>query len=337
MNISLNFRCIIACLATFVALSLQSCSDKETYDVMGNPINKVYINTRDWGPINTPKNSFSFSIVHTPIGDFGDILAKFPIRSTREVSKSITVKAELDNSLVEVYNKTYGTKYVALPDGVLDLSKATSTIERGQSLSSDSITVSADPSKRALLTEKFYLAPIKLSSVSESDCEISSEYNTAYVLITTSTSLIKTNVGSSEMLGSLVTNCSTWTVTSDITPSAGTYSNIFDGSKTTNWRFPSTPVILVIDMKESKKVSGLRLFAQYAQYGYIFNQVNISLSKDNVTYNEIGTSKDNDMTNESGYQYISFYGSVEAQYIKLTLNWKYNYYPWICELGIYAN
>ena len=337
MNISLNFRCIIACLAVIATFSFQSCSDEETYDVIGNPINKIYINTHEWSPVNAQKNLFSFSIVHTPVGDFGDILAKFPIRSTRPMSSSVTVKAELDNSLVDAYNKTYGTKCVALPDGVLDLSKAMATIEERKSLSGDSITVSVDQSKRALLTDKAYLAPIRLVSVSESGSEISSEYSTAYVLITTSTNLIKTNVGSDGMVGSLVSDYSTWTATSDDTPSGGAFSDLFDGSTSSSWDFSSINETIVVDMKENKNVSGFRLYAQYGEWGYNFNKVKISLSDDNISFNEIGTSTNSNMTNESGYQYICFYGSVKARYIKLSLTWMYQWYPSICELGVYTN
>ena len=332
---SFNFRWIIACFAVIAALSFQSCSDEKSYDVVGDTANIIYINTQQWSPINSPKNLFSFAVVHTPVGEFGVVKAKFPVNSTKPMSNSVTVSAELDNSLVDTYNKTYGTKCVALPSGILSMSKSNATIAAGKSVSVDSITVSIDSAKLVLLTGSTYLAPISLVSVSESGAEISKVYNTAYVLITTSTSLIKKNVGSSGMLGSLVPNYSAWTVTSDVTPSKYTFSTIFDGSTSTRWQFPSTPVTLLIDMKDTKKVSGFRTFAQYAQYGYIFSQIKVSLSSDNVTFNELGTCTSNDMANESGYQYVGFYGAMDARYIKLTLAWNSSYYPYLCELGVY--
>lgn len=336
MKILLNFRCIMACLAITATFLLQSCNDEQTYDVVGSSVNKIYINTQEWSPINTPKNAFSFSIVHTPVGEFGTVLAKFPVRSTIPMSQSATVVVELDNSLVDAYNKKYGTKCVALPDGVLNINNATATIAEGASLSGDSISVSIDSSKLSLLTEKAYLAPIKLISVSESGSEISSQYNTAYVLVNTSTSRIKANVGSSGMLGALISGYSTWTVTSDITASRYTYSYIFDGSTSTSWRFSGSAVTLVIDMKANKNVSGFRLYAQYATYGYIFSQAKISLSTDNVTFDEVGTSTNSNMAIESGYQYIGFYGAIQARYVKLALTWNNTNYPYICELGVYT-
>lgn len=337
MNISLKFRHILACLIVMAITSLLSCSDNESYDVTGNPINKIFINTQQWAPIDSPLNAFSFTVVHTPVDDFGEVVAKFPVRSTRPVDRSVSIKAELDNSLVDSYNKTNGTTYAKLPDGTLDMSKNSVTIEKGNYLSVDSVVTSIDKSKLALLTSKTYLVPIKLISVSEDDCEISSEYNTAYLIISTSVNRIKANVGSTDMTGALVSDYSTWTVTTDVAATEGTYSNIFDGSTSTSWMFSSTPITMVIDMKKVKKVSGFRMFAQYGQWGWTFSQVKLSLSKDNVSYDEVGNCNEENMTNEDGYQYISFYGSIEAQYIKLNLNWKYSWYPYICELGVYTN
>jgi len=336
MNISLKFRHIIACLTIMATSSLLSCSDNESYDVMGDPANKVFINTQQWTPINSPKNTFSFSVVHTPVGDFGDVQAKFPVRSTRPVDQPVTVKAELDNSLVDSYNKTNNTTYTVLPEGVLNIGNNNVTIEKGSYLSTDSLQVAIDNSKLALLTGKAYLAPIKLASVSGENCEISSEYNTAYVLITTSVNLIKANVGSANMLGLLVSDYSAWTATTNVDPNGGSFTSLFDGSTDYGWEFPSTPVTMVIDMKKVNKVSGFRLFSQYGQWGYTFSQVKISLSKDNVSYDEIGTCSESKMNNEEGYQYICFYGSIDAQYVKLNLNWKYSWYPYICELGVYT-
>jgi len=336
MKISLNYKHIMACFVVIAASTFQSCDDKETYDVVGNPANIIYINTLGWVPNKVSNNQNTFSVVHTPIGDFGNVLAKIPLRSTKPMSKTTSVKAELDNSLIEVYNKTYGTTCVALPEGVIDLSKAMATISEGKYLSGDSVTISIDKSKLALLTQKAYLIPVKLTSSSDPGSQVSSDYGTAYIIINTSKTLIKDNVGSAAMLGSLVTNYSTFTVTSDPASTRNTFTNVFDGSTSTNWQFGTSPVTLVIDMKELKKVGGLRLYAQYASYGYVFNKVQVSSSKDNVTFEEIGTCTNTTMANESGYQYIGFYAATEARYVKLSLNWSSSY-RYICELGIYLN
>jgi len=339
MKITLNFKHLLACFVVIAASTFQSCDDKETYDVVGNPANIIYINTQGWIPGKVSNNQNTFSVVQTPIGYVGNVLTKIPIRSTKPMATNTSVKAELDNSLIEAYNKEYGTTCVALPEGVIDLSKAVATIPQGAYLSADSVNISIDNSKLALLTGKAYLAPVKLTSTSDPGSEVSKKYSTAYIVINTSKTIIKDNVASADMLGSLVTNYSTFTVTSDPASTRNTFANIFDGSTTTYWQFGTSPVSIVVDMKELKKVTGFRLFSYYAASGssYLFSKVQVSLSKDNVTFEESGTSTSSTMVNESGYQYISFYGAAEARYVKLTLHWASSYYRRICELGVYAN
>lgn len=340
MNMSLNFRSIIIAIIGIIVLpSFQSCSDDESYDVTGNPTNKVFVNTQGWSPINTPKNSFVFEVVHTPEGDFGNILAKFPIRSTGAISSATTVKVELDNSLIEAYNQAHNTQYAAFPTAVLNLNRDAATIATGEYISADSISISVDQSKLGLLTEKAYLVPVKLASVSGSNAEIASSQNIVYIIATTSVRLIKYNVASTAMLGSLVSSYSGWEVSADVTVSSGTYSNIFDASTTTYWTFSASPATIVIDMKENKNVSGLRLFARNAtstSNENSFNNVVVSLSEDNLSYNNIGTVTNSTMVKESGYQYIGFYRAVSARYIKLSLGWSTTTRA-IADLRVYVN
>lgn len=325
------------CFVVIAASIFQSCDDKETYDVVGNPSNIIYINTQQWSSINEQRNQFTFEIVHTPSGDFGTVLAKFPIRSTKPLNKAVTLKVEVDNSLVVAYNKSYGTTCAVLPDGILDLSKAIASISEGKCLSADSITISMDKSKLALLTQQNYLIPVKLSTISRSDFQISSDYSTVYLAINTSTKIIKDNVGSGTMVGSLETDYSGWTVTSDPASAGNAFADIFDGSTDSYWQFDESEVTLTVNLKTVKKISGFRLYTQYASYGYIFSNIQVSISKDNVTFDVAGTCTDSTMANESGYQYIGFYGGVEARYVKLKLQWKYPWFHSLCELGVYTN
>lgn len=337
MKLSYKFSYLRVCLIALATSSLFSCSKDESFDVTGDPQNKIFINTQQWAPINAPQNAFSFAVVHTPIGDFGDVAAKFPVRATRPVSGATTVQAAVDNALVEAYNKAHGTSYAVVPEGVLTIANPSATIAKDAYLSGDSIQVGVANDKLKLLTEKAYLVPVKLASVSGSSCGISAEYSTAYVIISTSENRIKPNAGSADMGGALVTGYSTWTATSNVASTSGSAGSMFDGSTSTSWRFPSSPVTMVIDMKDVKEVAGFRLFSQYAQYGsyYMFGQVKVELSTDDATYDEVGTCSSSDMASESGYQYIGFYGSYKARYVRLTLSWNSSYTR-ICELGVYT-
>ncbi len=337
MKIAIYHRQLITCLATLAVFVFQSCDDNASYDVVGNPANIVYINTQEWTPINAPRNQYTFKITHTPVGDLGSVSAMFPVRSTKPMDKATVIKSAVDSTLIDGYNEKYSTACVSLPEGVINLSKSSVTISEGQYISDDSITVSIDSAKLALLTDSAYLVPIRLTSVSESDVQINSEYNTAYLRINTVNTLIKDNAGSADMAGSLVTDYSAWTVTSTPASTVNTFENIFDGSTATFWQFGTSPVTIIVDMNELKEMTGLRLFARYASYGtsYIFSKVKVALSKDNSTFEDAGTATSSTMANESGYQYIRFYNAEEARYIKLTLNWVSTYRS-ICELGVYT-
>lgn len=329
---SFNFRWIIACFAVIAALSFQSCSDEESYDVVGDTANIIYINTQHWNPIKASRNLFSFSIVHTPAGDFGDVLVKYPIRSTKPMSKSVIVKAEMDISLVDTYNKTCGTKYVALPDGVLDVSKAMATIENGKSNSVDSITFSINPSKRALLTASTYLAPVRLVSVSESGAELSKEYNTAYILISTSSTNCYQKPVVSDMVGALVSDRSAWKASFDVN-SYGAISNLFDGNTDSDVYFSSTKSTLTLDLaKAYSSITGLRIHTWEVQYG--LKNINVSSSNDGTNWTLQGGAA---LATGNIYQYIKFYSAISSRYIKLEITeWSSSYID-LAEIDVFTN
>lgn len=184
MNKSLNIRNIIICFTMIGASMLQSCSSDDTYDVTGDPDNKIYIYNQDWKSISTPANFYSFDLVNTPNGISGSVLVKFPSRSIRPVSEAVSVNAELDNSLVELYNDANDSEYLELPEDAINITEATVNMIVNSHISEDSIVVSVNNEKLALLPEGSYLAPIKLASISNPNvAEISSNYNTAYILI----------------------------------------------------------------------------------------------------------------------------------------------------------
>jgi hypothetical protein len=332
--ISFNYKWIITCCAIIVtALSLPSCSkDDESYDVVGDPSNIVYINTQGSSSIKAPKNLFSFSIVHTPAGDIGDVLAKIPVRSTKPMNKSVTVKAELDTSLVSAYNKTYGTKCLVLPDGVLDMSKATAIIKEGKYTSADSITVSINPTKRSLLSGSAYLAPIKLVSVSESDIKINKDYSTAYILINTSSTNCYQKPSASDMVGTLVSNRSLWTASFDVS-TYGSISNLFDGDTGSDVYYGSKNSTLTLDLANTyNNITGIRIHTWDTQYG--LTNMNVSSSNDGTNWTLQGSAA---LTTGNIYQYIKFYSPISSRYIKLEITgWLSNYID-IAEIDVYTN
>ncbi|MNK06817.1 F5/8 type C domain protein [compost metagenome] len=337
-NISLNSRCIIASLFAVVAV-FQSCSKKETFDVTGDTENRIFINSEGRSSLVNLKNSFTYTIQHTVESSTSnaDILAKFPVQSTKPVSSAVTVNAEIDNSLVTAYNAANNVSYEQLPSGVVTLTKMSATIEQGSSISSDQILVSVDPSKFAELTAAAYLLPVKLSSISNNSAKISTNYQTAYIVINTKEVLVKPNVPASGMFGALVTNYSTWGITASGTPTTGTtLAQMFDNNVATRWGFAVHPLTLNVDMMETKTIGGFRLFAYRAATGFLFSNVVVSVSDDGVNYKELGTGTNTTMTNASGYQYIGLYKTVRARYFRLVVTWSSTSQRGISELGVYV-
>src|SRR5574344_2503806 len=130
----------------FIALSilaiagLSSCSSDPSYDVTGNPNNLFYL--KPSASMVTNPNTMAFEVTLTPVGNFGTVEAKFPVRCLRPSSGKATVRATVDNSLIDSYNTKYGTSYKQFPEGVLDISKMSVTMPKDSCLAEDSLTIS---------------------------------------------------------------------------------------------------------------------------------------------------------------------------------------------------
>ena len=107
MKIKIFQKAWLLLLLAPCSLLLTSCSDDEQYDVVGNPDNLVYFKAN-------ADNTFHGMVIHTPVGDFGDINAKFPVRILRPARQNTQVKAVVDYTMVDAYNEANGTSYAAM-------------------------------------------------------------------------------------------------------------------------------------------------------------------------------------------------------------------------------
>ena len=330
-----NLKYIALSFIAVAAFSLQSCSSDESYDVVGNPNNLFYIKANS--SASSP-NTLSYQVVHTPVGDFGEFSAQYPVLCTKPSSGNATVKAEIDNSLIDAYNAKYGTSYKQFPAGTLDVSKMNVTMQKDSCKGKDSITVSVSKDNLAKLTESAYIAPIRITSVEGAKGLGSQDYGIAYLVVTTSTKLIKANAGSSDISGTLITDYSAWTGSSDTGDSS--FSNMFTANDRSGWGFSTSPSTFVIDMKEVKNLSAFRIMPLYGNYGYALNYITVAVSTDGNTYTDCGTSTSSETANESGYQYVVFYGALPCRYLKLTVDWSTSswgsYYDKIVHFGAYV-
>ena len=314
-------------IVTIATLGLASCSSDESYDVYGNPNNLVYV-------LVNAENTLTTTVVHTPVGDIGKFKAAFPVRIQRATAGT-SVCFELDPSLVAEYNKTKGTDYVALPAGVLDLTKAVAHIQADTLASKDSVHIAfAEGADLSKLTEAGYVAPLRMK-VTAGDGVASEERGIVYVVVTTSTRLMNAGAARSEIPGEEipVADMGSWTITpgsiADFTD-----NNSYSGSDIDS----STP--FVIDMQEVKSVGGIGLQGLYANYGvsyYGINSCKLELSENGTDWTDAGTASFDDMSSDNnGYQYFVLYGAIPARYVRLTLESLNSRWGGLAELRVFA-
>lgn len=339
MKIKIFQKAWLLLLLAPCSLLLTSCSDDEQYDVVGNPDNLVYFKAN-------ADNTFHGMVIHTPVGDFGDINAKFPVRILRPARQNTQVKAVVDYTMVDAYNEANGTSYAAMLETAIDASRLTATILAGNIQAEDSIEIGIRQEALASLTAPAYLLPVRIIDV-QGDGTPSEERGFGYVIVNTESKLIRTLADASEMPGTLITAGSDWTAAY----SSGvdiTASELFDGSLSNGPQLRTDAdggktTTVIVDMKEEAKVNGLRLARYYMSYWggwyideYYFSAVRIEYSLDGQSWSEAGTAQEADMPKANGYQHIAFYAGVPARYLRLTIESGSSAVSSLAELGIYV-
>ena len=164
------------CMLAVAALSFSSCSSDESYDVVGNPNNLVYLDLR--GP-----KTYESKLLSTPVGIFGMAGAFIPVHAQHQTTglASVTVV----DSLVARYNREHKTEYPAFPaEAVKALEITPAQFANNQK---DTIQVNVPEDKYALFTEPTYVLPVVLSDVQGGVATEIEDYKIAYVLVNVST------------------------------------------------------------------------------------------------------------------------------------------------------
>lgn len=295
----------IALLAQF------SCSEKEHFDVTGDNVNRIFVNTR-----SSYVNEVSFNVIHTPIGNMGDDVAiKIPVRATMPVSSSTRVTLALDPTLLDSYNAQQQTAYKAVPANLLEIGNGDLTIPSGATLSTDSISIKVRDI--AALTESSYLIPLKITSISgAADADISGNLSTVFLRIHTR----RTNVYDSptSVPGTLITDRTGWTAQVAPAPTAGQVAWMFNTSTTQHWTLaPAAQCDIDVNMGSIKEgVQGIRMVSAN---NYRVTQVETFTSLDGVTWDSQGIST----VSNSNNQFIRFYAPVRAHHTRIrVLDWQ---------------
>jgi hypothetical protein len=325
-----------------------SCKKEEKFDVEGDPEVKFFTNSTNSG--DAPVNSMSFNVVNIPTA--GSALAnlshtfpnsiKIPVFATKPVSDDVTIGAELDNSLVAKYNESHGTSYTPFPTNILTTTNLNARIVKGATTSTDSLTIPIDLASLNALTEKTYMAPIKLTTVSNKGIGAitSAETQTIYIVANMEFRRIKYLGTTADITGTLITNRTPWAVTFNSAPtSVGGIGSVLDGSTTTYSRWSASPVVVDVNMQDTKNVTAIRLYTTNSAT-LIPTQISVSLSNDGINYDPIGSPLRANLTYASSYNYIVFYKPIPAKYIRLNLLYgtstnTQNFR--VTELDVYAN
>lgn len=341
----LKTKYLIGCM--LIASVLLSCTKSDTYDINGDPLVKFFTNITS--PGNFPQNSINYNIVNIPntAGEgFLNLSSTIPdtfkiaVFATRPVSQDVKIEAELDTSLIRVYNASHNSNYTAFPSGILITDKMSARIYKGASTSGDSIMITSDLTGVNTLTGNAYMAPIKLKSVSSSAAgEISTNSigQIVYVVATVEQRRIKFLAVAADALGSLLTPRTSWIAT--FTPAPLSTASILDGSNSTYTRWSASPCQVDVDMQTTKNVTGIRLYTASSST-YVPTQVYVYLSNDGINYDLIGSPLKANLTFATSYNYILFYKAIQARYIRLIL-----YYSTstsssnrrLAEFDVYAN
>jgi hypothetical protein len=342
----LKTKYFIECM--LIASVLLSCTKNESFDIKGDPA--VIFFTNNLSPGNSPQNAINYSLVNIP-DPAGDGLLnlsstipgtiKFPVFATRPVNQDVIIGAELDNSLIEAYNAAHNTNYSEFPADMFNTDGLIAHVLKGASSSADSITLISNPTILNTLTKTAYMAPIRLTSVSEPVVgKISSNSTTqvSYIVVTVEQRKIKYLALAAEAQGSLQTPRTSWVTTLSPLPLA-TVGSVIDGSTATYSRWSASPGQIDVDMQTSKNVTGVRLYTSNSST-YIPTQIYIYLSTNGINYDLIGSPLKANLTYASSYNYILFYEAIQARYIRLVI-----YYSTstsssnrrLAEFDVYAN
>lgn len=326
---------------------LVSCKKEKGNDIKGDPDVHFFTSNTNLG--NMPDNSITYNVVNVPDAASSDLvnlsttlpaMVKFPVFASKPVASDVKIGAQLDNSLINVYNTEHNTSYAPFPTGILNTDGLGAMIIKGSTTSSDSITIPADLTKLKALTGTAYMAPIKLMSVSDPNVgKITSNttIQVTYIVATVEQRKIKYLALATDAQGTLITSRANWVI--NFTPAPTTVGSITDGSTTTFSRWTASPVQVDINLQATTNVTGIRLYTSN-NATYIPTQVEVSVSTDGLNYTVVGAPMKADLTYASSYNYILFYKAIPTKYIRLknshpsstnTQNYR------ITELDVYAN
>lgn len=303
---------ILAAGLVVASVAMTSCNDDDTTYAPG-------FEGVEGQVVIAPTVNASYKLIKIPGADIITPTVDWNIapRTRIVATEPMTVKFEIDNSLVAAYNAENGTEYLTVPEGVVELTDANSVISVGKN-SSDTIVglqFTEDQTKLAeLQLDVEYMVPVKLSEITKGEGRIGvSVSNVSYVTFTVNEVLLNPGGSAHGEFIPVGEGRSGWSMSTfgPTTTRYGSYWNPLNASS--YWYlYVYTGGGVVIDLGKPYKFDGMWVQSGYGPNYYLLRSgVELEYSVDGTNYKIIGTL-------DRSTNVAAFYAPITAQYIRIT-------------------
>lgn len=290
------------------AIGFAACGDDESYDVYGDPFNRVYISD----------NSKAYKIVQTPISTVGNVDFKWPAKCSQKASGTIKATVVVDNSLIAAYNEEHGTVFEAMPAEAIVLENAEMTIPAGKMVVADTVHVKLTDDANVLSTlksEKGYIIPLRLVSAEGPNTQLSTNMVApSFLTVTVTEDNVNHGATEADITGTLVADQAGWSV-NVLSGSGSNLDRWFDGNpqsiaSISDWS--NYKAAFTVDMGKSYTFGTIVAYrsTSWGEYNSISAGTKISTSDDGTNFKSAG-----EVTGSS--KFIVFYAPLTARYIRV--------------------
>ena len=309
-------------------LGFAACGDDETYDVYGDPYNRVYI----------LDNSKEYKIVQTPVSTVSNLDFTWEARCSKKASGDIRVTVAVDNSLIDAYNEEHDTEFEALPVEAVVLENAEMTIPAGEMVVADAVHLKLTDDANVLSTlksAKGYIIPLRLVSAEGGNSQLSTNMLApSFLTITVTEDNMNHEAIQYTGTGALVADQTGWTATTNGTVQSwyDPIESIFDGNGETYCYISnrSGDLWLDVDMGKPYSFDGIRMMSSsyYGDSGSFSAGMTVSTSDNGTDWKAQGEI-------ESDAEDCVFYAPLTARYIRITVPNAGGWYGASLECGVF--
>ena len=309
-------------------LGFAACGDDETYDVYGDPYNRVYI----------LDNSKEYKIVQTPVSTVSNVDFTWEARCSKKASGDIRVTVAVDNSLIDAYNEEHDTEFEALPVEAVVLENAEMTIPAGEMVVADAVHLKLTDDANVLSTlksAKGYIIPLRLVSAEGGNSQLSTNMLApSFLTITVTEDNMNHEAIQYTGTGTLVADQTGWTATTNGTVQSwyDPIESIFDGNGETYCYISnrSGDLRLDVDMGKPYSFDGIRMMSSsyYGDSGSFSAGMTVSTSDNGTDWKAQGEI-------ESDAEDCVFYAPLTARYIRITVPNAGGWYGASLECGVF--